>query len=570
MTSQSSPRGIIYTFYSFKGGVGRTMALANVSALLAQWGHSVLVVDWDLEAPGLERFYAYVKPDIDAHRDTTPGVLDLLKATANGNRLSWQDCLIDIGVPGASGRLALLSAGRSDNTYSTRLQGLNFSDLFERHGLGAYIEELRNEWSAEFNFVLIDSRTGVTDIGGICTVHLADVLVLLFTANESSTEGAKYIIERAREAQQRLPVDRRRLLAVPVPARDESRTEYDKATEWKERYVREFGELYRDWLPSGTTEHEAIDQLRIPYIPYWSFGERLPVLEEGTSDRTSLGHAYQILSRILAARLDWFEALKGETLAPPPTPRRELSSEWIEKHRRAAMDGLKAAGLSGFTEIIHYSPDSAISKSQPELLSAARQAQVPTSGWPIGVVLDNREEARPRPTADGILANIYLEHPLTRPSPIYDYWTLTNRGDFYTLMSLPEDDRKEAGQRSAVHFDTRILRATEALLHCANLYKVMGFEPNAHVELGIRYGGLRGRVLAAASRRRRLFGERRNVYEDEISIPTMTFTLAAIEAEIVPLVKKVCEPLFVIFDFEKFEDAVYEQIVTDFVQGRIT
>src|ERR1017187_1583091 len=35
--------GIIYTFYSFKGGVGRTMALANVAALLAKWGHSVLV-----------------------------------------------------------------------------------------------------------------------------------------------------------------------------------------------------------------------------------------------------------------------------------------------------------------------------------------------------------------------------------------------------------------------------------------------------------------------------------------------------------------------------------------------
>ena len=46
--------GIIYTFYSFKGGVGRTMALANVAALLAKWGYSVLVVDWDLEAPGLE------------------------------------------------------------------------------------------------------------------------------------------------------------------------------------------------------------------------------------------------------------------------------------------------------------------------------------------------------------------------------------------------------------------------------------------------------------------------------------------------------------------------------------
>jgi hypothetical protein len=67
------------------------------------------------------------------------------------------------------------------------------------------IEELRNEWVSEYDFVLVDSRTGVTDIGGICTVHLADVLVLLFTTTESSMEGAMEILERARKAQGRLP-----------------------------------------------------------------------------------------------------------------------------------------------------------------------------------------------------------------------------------------------------------------------------------------------------------------------------------------------------------------------------
>jgi MinD-like ATPase involved in chromosome partitioning or flagellar assembly len=48
--------GIIATFYSYKGGAGRTMALANVGVTLASWGYSVLCVDWDLEAPGLGEF----------------------------------------------------------------------------------------------------------------------------------------------------------------------------------------------------------------------------------------------------------------------------------------------------------------------------------------------------------------------------------------------------------------------------------------------------------------------------------------------------------------------------------
>src|ERR1039458_5982334 len=50
------PFPYIFTFYSFKGGVGRSMALMNVAYTLAGWGRHVLVVDVDLEAPGLSGF----------------------------------------------------------------------------------------------------------------------------------------------------------------------------------------------------------------------------------------------------------------------------------------------------------------------------------------------------------------------------------------------------------------------------------------------------------------------------------------------------------------------------------
>ena len=49
--------GEIVTFYSYKGGVGRTMALANVAVLLSHYGYKALAVDWDLEAPGLDFFF---------------------------------------------------------------------------------------------------------------------------------------------------------------------------------------------------------------------------------------------------------------------------------------------------------------------------------------------------------------------------------------------------------------------------------------------------------------------------------------------------------------------------------
>ena len=69
--------GQIVTFYSFKGGTGRTMALANVAWLLASSGRRVLAVDWDLESPGLPRYF---NPFLsaDAVRDA-PGVIDLIR-----------------------------------------------------------------------------------------------------------------------------------------------------------------------------------------------------------------------------------------------------------------------------------------------------------------------------------------------------------------------------------------------------------------------------------------------------------------------------------------------------------
>ncbi|MGC0347043.1 hypothetical protein RKD34_002623 [Streptomyces sp. SAI-218] len=70
----TGPRdGRVITFYSYKGGTGRTMALANTAWILAANGKRVLAVDWDLEAPGLHRFF---HPFLDPKAlSATPGVI---------------------------------------------------------------------------------------------------------------------------------------------------------------------------------------------------------------------------------------------------------------------------------------------------------------------------------------------------------------------------------------------------------------------------------------------------------------------------------------------------------------
>jgi hypothetical protein len=126
----------------------------------------------------------------------------------------------------------------------------------------------------------------------------------------------------------------------------------------------------------------------------------------------------------------------------------------------------------------------------------------------------------------------------------FDYWTLNTSGDFFALASLSED-AEERRPRPVLFFDTRIARATQAVMHCANLYKALGVDSNAHVDMVVRYGGLRGRVLLPSSPA--LYQEKDNTAEDEVTV-ALVIRLGAIESLIIEPSINLCKPLFVLID----------------------
>ena len=556
---QSRKSGYVYTFYSYKGGVGRSMALANTAALLAKWGRSVLVVDWDLEASGIERFFLERDASLPEQRAKTPGVVDLIEAKAGGTEIDWRKCLLK-AYPFGVGQLpvTVITAGRDDDQFKSRVQALDFESLFANHDLGNYIEKLRKEWTSEYDIVLVDSRTGITDIGGICTIHLPDVLVLLFTTTESSVNGVLEVIHSAREQLSRLPFDRRGLLALPVPARDESRTEYENAREWRGRFAERFAEFYRDWLPTSRTPLEVLDRLKIPYIPFWSFGERLPVVEDSTGD---LAAAYDVLARLMDTDLQWDRVLSGAIIQTPVrSSDRTPDSVWLEKHRGAAKTGIQVAGCPGSVEILFYSPNAVIDKPNDQLLDAARTSQIHTFGWPIGVILDQADKS-PQSKADGIMAEV--SEPSLGTGLSYDYWALNTHGDFYTLIDLFEDTRS----RGQLFADIRIIRTAEALIYCSKLYRSLGVNGNTLVKFKIGYDGLAGRTLGFG-KQSRLPPLPSKTTEQAIT-SEIAFLLSNFDAELVSLVRQLCEPLFLLFGFTRFDQSLYQQIVTDFRNGKI-
>jgi WD40 repeat protein/cellulose biosynthesis protein BcsQ len=309
----SRQTGTVYTFYSFKGGVGRSMALANVAVLLARWGKRVLAVDFDLEAPGLDKYFAEYIPDGGDRRDV-PGLVDLVTEFLARRKATWRDHLIHVTIPGGAS-IDFLAAGRADPSYVSRLSAIDWHELFEEHRFGDVLEDMRSEWIAAYDFVLVDSRTGFTDTGGICTIHLPDVLVALFTANHQNLEGMREVMRQARRGHSALPFDRSPLLVLPVPARDETDNEYVLAGEWRTRFASELKGLFDDWAPQNQAIDKLLDFVKLPYFPYWSFGERLPVLHEDASNPKTLAGSFAFLAKLVLHRLDWDQAVTGEGAA---------------------------------------------------------------------------------------------------------------------------------------------------------------------------------------------------------------------------------------------------------------
>lgn len=311
--------GKVYTFYSYKGGVGRTMALANIGTLLSIWGKKVLMIDWDLEAPGLENYFKSGNERLLDQLKNKDGLIDLIfRRKQNKEYLAesihWKDHisqLINYSQQETSkGKLDLLHAGKKDQGYIARVRELDYGSFYEDQEGGAYFEAMREYWISQYDIILIDSRTGLTDSGGVCSIQMPDALVMLFTATDQGYAGTIQIADRAIEAQKNIIYDRYALKIIPVPTRFDS-TEFKLQRDWLEKIETGLTKIYQTWVPEYPKEdsinidlRKILELTKLPYIPYFSYGEKLPVIEEGTSNPQGLGYAYETLAAILVHDLE--------------------------------------------------------------------------------------------------------------------------------------------------------------------------------------------------------------------------------------------------------------------------
>ena len=96
----------------------------------------------------------------------------------------------------SGGRLDFLPAGASNRAYGTGMSGFDWDLFMQDHHGDEFIEALRSAMRRDYDYTLIDSRTGMNDVGDLCTALLPDTLVIGFALSDQSLEGASEVAQR--------------------------------------------------------------------------------------------------------------------------------------------------------------------------------------------------------------------------------------------------------------------------------------------------------------------------------------------------------------------------------------
>lgn len=279
------------TFYSFKGGVGRSMALINVASIMAGRGFRVLILDMDLEAPGI----SFLLPAALGKPKGTPipGFVDLMLQVledpdksdlfARPAATAIDNYIYPYPIPeklckSTEGSLHIMPAGITDSDYQQRLEDLDLPGLYHE-GRGQKLMLVYKQIIADsrrFDFVFIDSRTGFSDEAGICTRDLADRVVVLSGLNNQNIQGTANFLRALHAATEgKKPVS---IVLSPVPI-----SEDDLRDQRIELAQQEFSSAYG---------HDFDISLQIPYHP------RLALTEEPYIFRSSQGYLHDAYYKV--------------------------------------------------------------------------------------------------------------------------------------------------------------------------------------------------------------------------------------------------------------------------------
>jgi WD40 repeat protein len=328
------------------------MALANIAELLYTKGLRVLMIDFDLEAPGLEQYF-YKKDEPELHKLLCKrGLIDLLFSYRSLRDLSGPSLSVEsddpqeetsassesngkLAVsnfpypveplsnfihnicparPNQPGTLSIITAGRRAKEelvyegelkqqkdefalYADRVRSFAWDAFYLNFDGELFFDWFREEAIKDVDIVLIDSRTGVAEMSGVCTYQLADVVAMFAAPNKQNIDGIEKVAESL-TSHELIKEGRRgrELSLIFVPSRVDL-NEKDKLDDLSARFRR----VADRWLPTLLKfENNSFADLRIPYIAYYSFVEEVAVGEKESTAAAEMTKAYENICKCFA------------------------------------------------------------------------------------------------------------------------------------------------------------------------------------------------------------------------------------------------------------------------------
>jgi cellulose biosynthesis protein BcsQ len=249
------------TFYSFKGGVGRTTALAHVAWILAMRGRKVVAIDLDLEAPGLSTA-------LKLNPEPPYGIVDYfyeksyLPVGVEPN-ISISQIFGEVKVPDAPGRLFVVPAGVLNLDYISKVDDLRATTIVDSG------ETLWSIFSREINeqlnpdVILIDSRTGINQWGALSLLEAADKAIIFLFPNDQNQQGIDLVL-KSLNSLNKLSID---FVFSPVP--DLSETGITK--------IKQIWSLLNTEVNLTIGEDEIAEPLIVPYLQPIAMVDSYPI-----------------------------------------------------------------------------------------------------------------------------------------------------------------------------------------------------------------------------------------------------------------------------------------------------
>jgi cellulose biosynthesis protein BcsQ len=178
----------IVVFYSFKGGLGRSACLASFAIQRARTGERVVVLDLDLDSPGIGRVLASAQHGLTSSR----GVVDFLVEQAPAEA-PLADYYHRCARVAGSGDLIVFPAGRVDEAYADKLARVDMESA-ETAALGTLLSRVREELKPQW--ILLDAPDGLSYMAWRMLSGLAHLYVLLGTTQEQSWQGLNRVLDR--------------------------------------------------------------------------------------------------------------------------------------------------------------------------------------------------------------------------------------------------------------------------------------------------------------------------------------------------------------------------------------